>query len=88
MKKSYILLAAFMPLSLMAGSIKFTKPALTLKNDTLSIEFSMNVEEVKVNSLQSYTFTPVLRADKNEYRSLPPVVVTGERKYKLKGDER
>lgn len=69
MKKSYILLAAFMPLSLMASSIKFTKPALTLKNDTLSIEFSMNVEEVKVNSLQSYTFTLVLRADKNEYRS-------------------
>lgn len=88
MKKSYMLLAAFMPLSLMASSIKFTKPALTLKNDTLSIEFSMNVEEVKVNSQQSYTFTPVLRADKSEYRSLPPVVVTGERKYKLKGDEK
>ena len=37
----------------------------------------MSVEDVRVNSEQTYAFTPVLREGKNYY-AMPPVVVTGK----------
>ena len=77
-----------LPLVAMAGDIKYTRPVLTLKNDTLTIEFSMSVEEVRVNSEQTYAFTPVLREGKNYY-AMPPVVVTGKNgDYKMRRQER
>lgn len=83
-----MLLLAALPFTAMAGDIKFTKPALTLENDTLTIDFSMSVEEVKVNSEQTYAFTPVLRAGKN-YHAFPPVIVTGKNgNYKMRRKEK
>ena len=83
MKKIYCLLFALLPLAVWAGEVKVTKPALTLKNDTLTLDFKWNMEAVKVNSTQSYAFTPVLFAGKN-YKTLPPVVVTGKSKFKMR----
>ena len=73
MKKIYCLLFAVLPLAAFAGEVKVTKPALTLENDTLTLDFKFNMEAVKVNSTQSYAFTPVLFAGK-KYKTLPPVV--------------
>ena len=67
--------------------MKVTKPALTLENDTLTIDFNFNVEEVAVNSTQSYAFTPVLFYGK-QYQTLPPVVVTGKNKFKMRRKDR
>ena len=87
MKKIYCLLFAMLPLAAMAGEVKVTKPALTLENDTLTLDFKFNMEAVKVNSTQSYAFTPVLFAGKN-YKTLPPVVVTGKSKFKMRHKDR
>lgn len=87
MKKIYCLLFALLPLTAFAGEVKVTKPALTLENDTLTLDFHFNVEEVSVNSTQSYAFTPVLFAGKN-HQSLPPVVVTGKNKFKMRHKDR
>lgn len=84
----YMLWLAIFPLSAMAGDIQYTRPALTLKNDTLTMEFSMNVSDVHVNSEQTYAFTPVLREGQNYY-AMPPVIVTGKNgDYKMRRSER
>lgn len=87
MKKIYCLLFAILPLTAFAGEVKVTKPALTLENDTLTLDFAFNVEEVKVNSTQSYAFTPVLFYEKN-YQTLPPVVVSGKSNFKMRRQDR
>ncbi len=87
MKKIYCLIFALLPLTTFAGELKVTKPVLTLENDTLTLDFNFNVEEVEVNSTQSYAFTPVLFAGKN-HQSLPPVVVTGKKKFKMRHKDR
>lgn len=87
MKKIYCLLFILLSLNTFAGEVKVTKPTLTLENDTLTLDFDFNVEEVKVNSTQSYAFTPVLFAGK-KYQSLPPVVVTGKNKFKMRHKDR
>ena len=87
MKKIYCLLFAVLPLAAFAGEVKVTKPALTLENDTLTLDFKFNMEAVKVNSTQSYAFTPVLFAGK-KYKTLPPVVVTGKNKFKMRHKDR
>lgn len=87
MKKIYCLLFAILPLMAFAGKVKVTKPVLTLENDTLTIDFDFNVEEVAVNSTQSYAFTPVLFFEK-QYQTLPPVVVTGKNKFKMRRKDR
>ena len=87
-KIAYILSLVMLPLVAMAGDIKYTRPVLTLKNDTLTVEFSMSVEDVRVNSEQTYAFTPVLREGK-DYYAMPPVVVTGKNgDYKMRRQER
>ena len=87
MKKIYCLLFAILPLTAFAGEVKVTKPTLTLENDTLTLDFDFNVEEVKVNSTQSYAFTPVLFYGKS-YQTLPPVVVSGKKHFKMRRKDR
>lgn len=87
MKKIYCLLFAILPLTVFAGEVKVTKPTLTLENDTLTLDFDFNVEEVKVNSTQSYAFTPVLFYGKS-YQTLPPVVVSGKKHFKMRRKDR
>lgn len=57
MKKIYCLLFAMLPLAAFAGEVKVTKPALTLENDTLTLDFKFNMEAVKVNST-NHTHSP------------------------------
>lgn len=87
MKKIYCLLLALLPLTAFASEVKVTKPTLTLENDTLTIDFDFNVESVAVNSTQSYAFTPVLFYGK-QCQSLPPVVVTGKKAFKMRHKDR
>lgn len=82
MKKSILLLAAALPFALSAKDVKITRPAASLDNDTLTLSFRFNVEEVKVNSEQSYTFTPVL-VNGNEHLVLAPMAVSGKKNYKM-----
>lgn len=82
MKKSILLLAAALPFALSAKDVKITRPAALLDNDTLTLSFRFNVEEVKVNSEQSYTFTPVL-VNGNEHLVLAPMAVSGKKNYKM-----
>lgn len=74
-------------LTAFAGEVKVTKPVLTLENDTLTLDFYFNVEEVKVNSTQSYAFTPVLFM-RETWQPLPPVVVSGKKHFEMRRKDR
>ena len=89
MKIVYSLLCAMLPLAAMADDVKITRPEALLENDTLTLNFSLDLQAVKVNGEQSYTFMPVLREGK-QIHALAPVVVTGKntRKYKMRRKER
>lgn len=88
MKIKAILMLALMAPAAWAGNLDYTRPALTLKNDTLTLQFTMSVADVHVNSQQTYAFTPVLRSGKN-FRALPPVIVTGRNgDYHMRRKER
>ena len=87
MKKIYALMLALLPLSATAGEVKVTTPSLFLKNDTLTLDFRFDVSDVTVNSTQAYAFTPVLSRDWHYY-SLPPVVVSGKKSFKMRRADR
>lgn len=87
MKKIYTLMLALLPLAAMADEVKVTTPSLTLKNDTLTISFQMDVADVQVNSTQAYAFTPVLSKQWRLY-ALPPVVVSGKKNFKMRKEDR
>lgn len=74
-------------LTAFAGEVKVTKPILILEEEFLILEFDINVEEVKVNSTQSYAFTPVLFSGKNRL-ALPPVVVSGKKHFEMRRQDR
>ena len=87
MKKIYALILALLPLSATAGEVKVTTPSLFLKNDTLTLDFRFDVTDVTVNSTQAYAFTPVLSRDWHYY-TLPPVVVSGKKNFKMRRADR
>lgn len=87
MKKIYTLMLALLPLAAMADEVKVTTPSLTLKNDTLTISFQMDVADVQVNSTQAYAFTPILSKQWRLY-ALPPVVVSGKKNFKMRKEDR
>lgn len=87
MKKIYTLMCALLPLAAMADEVKVTTPSLSLKNDTLTLSFQMDVADVEVNSTQAYAFTPVLSKQWRLY-ALPPVVVSGKKKFKMRKADR
>lgn len=82
-KLLYILTLALLPLAVKAGEVKVTTPSLFLKNDTLTISLKFDVSDVMVNSTQAYAYTPVLNRQWRLY-SLPPVVVSGKKKFKMR----
>lgn len=53
-----------------------------VENDSLHIEFWINVSSCRVTPARSFTFTPVLRGT-NYLRQLPPVVLSGGRRYRF-----
>lgn len=88
MKPIYALLFAILPLAAVADDVRLTRPTLTLEEDTLTMDFSIDLSAVRVSSEQSYAFTPCLRGEGN-FRALAPVIVTGaEGEYKMRRKER
>lgn len=49
MKIVYSLLCAMLPLAAMADDVKITRPEALLENDTLTLNFSLDLQAVKVN---------------------------------------
>ena len=84
----YTLLFALLPLAAVADDVRLTRPTLTLEEDTLTMSFDIDLSAVRVNSEQSYAFTPCLRGD-DGFRALAPVIVTGRKgEYKMRRKER
>ena len=80
----YTLLFALLPLAAVADDVRLTRPTLTLEDDTLTRSFDIDLSAVRVNSEQSYAFTPCLRGD-DGFRALAPVIVTGRKgEYKMR----
>lgn len=56
--------------------------ATRVENDSLRIEFWLDVTPYRVTPSRSFTFTPILRG-KGYLRQLPPVVLSGGRRYRF-----
>ncbi|WP_288208208.1 DUF3868 domain-containing protein [uncultured Parabacteroides sp.] len=54
---------------------------ISVHNDSLHLILSMDLNNIKTGSLTALTFTPVL-ADKTHRLPLPPVVVSGAKRYR------
>lgn len=54
---------------------------ISVHNDSLHLVLSMDLNNIKTGSLTALTFTPVL-ADKTHRLPLPPVVVSGAKRYR------
>lgn len=63
-----------------AGEVK--RLATQLVNDSLRIDFWLDVQEYRLSPARSYTFTPLLRGQ-GYLRELPPIVLTGARRYRF-----
>lgn len=83
MKKS-ILLLAMLPVWAMADDVKITTPSLVVKNDTLTLTCQMDFSVVRAENFETYAFTPELFAGSGEKCTLPPVVITDKKKFKMR----
>lgn len=87
MKKS-ILLLAMLPMWALADDVKITTPSLVVKNDTLTLTCQMDFSVVRAGNFQTYAFTPMLFAGEGEQCTLPPVVITDKKKFKMRKADR
>lgn len=71
----------------LADGIRITPGAITVKNDSLHLQLEMDLNAVRVNSLTAIYFTPLLQGG-HEQISLPPVVVTGSKRFHFERRER
>lgn len=71
----------------LADGIRITSGAITVENDSLHLQLEMDLNAVRVNSLTAIYFTPLLQGG-HEQISLPPVVVTGSKRFHFERRER
>lgn len=73
-----------LPVWAMADDVKITTPSLVVKNDTLTLTCQMDFSVVRAGNFETYAFTPELFAGSGEKRTLPPVVITDQKKFKMR----
>lgn len=70
-----------------AEGIRIVPHAAYVRNDSLHLHLEMDLNAVRVNTLTSVSFTPVLKG-KQDKLELPPVIITGTRRYRFERRER
>lgn len=73
-----------LPVWAMADDVKITTPSLVVKNDTLTLTCQMDFSVVRAGNFETYAFTPELFAGSSEKRTLPPVVITDQKNFKMR----
>lgn len=73
-----------LPVWAMADDVKITTPSLVVKNDTLTLTCQMDFSVVRAGNFETYAFTPELFAGSGEKCTLPPVVITDKKKFKMR----
>lgn len=73
-----------LPVWAMADDVKITTPSLVVKNDTLTLTCQMDFSVVRAGNFETYAFTPELFAGSGEKRTLPPVVITDQKNFKMR----
>lgn len=73
-----------LPVWAMADDVKITTPSLVVKNDTLTLTCQMDFSVVRAGNFETYAFTPELFAGSGEKCTLPPVVITDQKKFKMR----
>lgn len=71
----------------MADGIRITPRSITVDNDSLHLLLEMDLNAVRVNTLTSVSFTPVLKGIHKQLE-LPPVVVSGSKRFRFERRER
>lgn len=77
-----------LPMWALADDVKITTPSLVVKNDTLTLTCQMDFSVVRAGNFQTYAFTPMLFAGEGEQCTLPPVVITDKKKFKMRKADR
>lgn len=88
----YMLVGIFLLLQIEIGNcyaegIRVIPRMMEIKRDSLHMDLQMDLNSVKVTSGLAYIFTPVLRYE-GKYLSLPPVIVSGNRRANFDRRER
>ena len=73
--------------SLQAEGIRIRPVAIGVSGDSLRLTLDMNLDDVHVDSYTAVEFTPMLAAEKRSV-SLPPVIVSGSRRFRFERRER
>lgn len=84
-------LPAFCPFARIAAEgIRIVPRSVAVRNDSLHLLLDMDLNSVQVNSLTAVYFTPVLQAAKgqNGKVELPPVIITGSKRFRYERRER
>lgn len=86
----YVLLAGLALLPATAQGIRISSQEFSVRNDSLQIVLEMDLNDVHVNSLTAVSFTLVLQAVERQdvAMELPPVVVTGSKRFRFERRER
>lgn len=74
------LLYLLLPGELSGQGLRIVPREINVQNDSLHLALSIDLNAVQVNSLTALTFTPLL-ADTAHQLLLPPVVITGTKRY-------
>ena len=70
-----------------AEGIRIIPHSILVRNDSLHLSLEMDLNAVRVNTLTAISFTPILRGSR-EQLELPPVVITGNKRYRFERRER
>lgn len=81
------LIYLLLPGELSGQGLRIVPREISVRNDSLHLSLSIDLNAVRVNSLTALTFTPLL-ADETHQLLLPPVVVTGTKRYRFERRER
>lgn len=67
--------------------IRVVPTQMVVRGDSLHLSMDMDLNSIRANSFTSITFTPVLKGA-NGKADLPPVIITGSRRYRFDRRER
>lgn len=70
-----------------AEEIRIIPHSAYVRNDSLHLSLEMDLNAVRVNTLTSIYFTPILKGEQDKLE-LPPVIITGTKRYRFERRER
>lgn len=71
-----------------AEGIRIIPKSAVVKNDSLLLVLQMDLNNVRVNTVTAVSFTPVLKGKHQQTVEFPPVIISGEARFRFERRER